>query len=219
MTEAEWLACRDSHPMWVFLRGKLTSRQQRLLYCGCCRQVWHLLVDDRSRRAVDAAERFADGLIKGGTLRKYYLQANYALQRVEADDDPTPPLKVHATAFAMCTTNPHPGPVMWYDDEMQKLQDAQEAYLLRDIFGNPFRPVTIDPTWRSWNNGTTVQLAQTIYDERDLPSGHLDAGRLAILGDALEDDGCTNADILTHCRQPGEHVRGCWALDLVLNKQ
>lgn len=91
--------------------------------------------------------------------------------------------------------------------------------LLRDIFGNPFRPVTIDPVWRTWNNGTVVKLSQAIYDERELPSGHLDAGRLAILADALEDAGCTNTDILDHCRSPGLHVRGCWVVDLLLGKE
>jgi hypothetical protein len=55
-------------------------------------------------------------------------------------------------------------------------------------------------------------LAQVIYDERrfaDLP----------ILADALEEAGCTNTDILDHCRLPGEHVRGCWVVDLILRKE
>jgi hypothetical protein len=229
MTEGEWLDCTDPHAMFVFLdrygkdrkmRLAQTSRKWRLLCCGCCRQVWHLLVEDDSRGAVDAAERFADGFIKKSSLKKHYLQANWVLQRVEADDV-TPLLKVMAAAMVMCTA--HPGAcncdVEWYDDEMNEVQRAQKAHFLRDIIGNPFRPVTIAPTWLSWNNGTTVLLAQAIYNERELPSGHLDVGRLAILGDALEDAGCDNADILDHCRQPGEHVRGCWVVDLLLGKQ
>lgn len=88
--------------------------------------------------------------------------------------------------------------------------------LLRDIFGS--RPVAIAPAWRAWNDGTVVKLAQAIYEERELPSGHLDAGRLAILADALEDAGCQSADILGHCRSPGPHVRGCWVIDLLLGK-
>lgn len=55
-----------------------------------------------------------------------------------------------------------------------------------------------------------------VPDERQLPSGHLDAGRLAILADALEEGGGANADILSHCRSPGPHVRGCWVVDLIL---
>jgi hypothetical protein len=74
---------------------------------------------------------------------------------------------------------------------------------------NPFRPVTVDPAWQTSN---VTALAQPIYDERAFD-------RLSILADALEDAGCDNADILNHCRQPGEHVRGCWVVDLVLGKE
>ncbi|MBL8798934.1 MAG: hypothetical protein JNM56_33930 [Planctomycetia bacterium] len=80
--------------------------------------------------------------------------------------------------------------------------------MLRDIFGNPFHPVTINPAWRTL---TVISLAQAIYDERAFD-------RLPILADALEDAGCDSADILNHCRQPGEHVRGCWCVDLILSK-
>jgi hypothetical protein len=55
-------------------------------------------------------------------------------------------------------------------------------------------------------------LAQSIYTDRAFD-------RMPILADALEDAGCDNADILNHCRQPGEHVRGCWAVDLILGKK
>jgi hypothetical protein len=92
---------------------------------------------------------------------------------------------------------------------------AVHLWLLRDIFGNSFRPVAIDPAWQM---STVAQLAQAAYDERELPSGHLDPARLAVLADALEVAGCTNADILAHLREPGPHVRGCWAVDLVLGK-
>jgi hypothetical protein len=83
-----------------------------------------------------------------------------------------------------------------------------EATLLRCILGNPFRPVVINPAWETSN---VTALAQSIYDDRAFD-------RLPILADALEDAGCDNADILNHCRQPGEHVRGCWVVDLVLGK-
>ena len=66
-----------------------------------------------------------------------------------------------------------------------------------------------DPRWRTSN---VTALAQAIYDDRAFD-------RLPILADALEDAGCTDADILNHCRQPGEHVRGCWVVDLVLGKE
>jgi hypothetical protein len=93
-----------------------------------------------------------------------------------------------------------------------------QAALLRDLFGNPFRPVSLAPAWLTWHDGTVPKLAQTIYDDRDLPSGHLDRSRLAVLADALEDAGCDDTDILSHCRSDGPHVRGCWVVDLLLGK-
>ncbi|MBL8795551.1 MAG: hypothetical protein JNM56_16720 [Planctomycetia bacterium] len=80
--------------------------------------------------------------------------------------------------------------------------------MLKDIFGNPFRPVAFNSAWRT---ATVVSFAQGIYAERAFD-------RLPILADALEDAGCDNADILKHCREPGEHVRGCWCVDLLLGK-
>jgi hypothetical protein len=94
-----------------------------------------------------------------------------------------------------------------------------QAAALRDIFGNPFRhPPAIDPAWLAWQGGTVAQLAQAAYTERTLPEGTLDPTRLALVADALEDAGCTDAELLGHLRGPGPHVRGCWALDLVLGK-
>jgi len=87
--------------------------------------------------------------------------------------------------------------------------------LLRDIFGNPVRPVVLDPAWRT---PTVLALAQAAYIERTFPSGTLDVARLAVLADALEDAGCDNADILSHLRGPGPHVRGCWVVDLLTER-
>jgi hypothetical protein len=96
---------------------------------------------------------------------------------------------------------------------------AIQASFLRDIFGSPFRPAIISPSVLAWNDGLVLRLAQTAYDERQLPAGTLDNSRLAILADALEEAGCTDADILGHLRSPGPHVRGCWAVDLLLDKE
>jgi hypothetical protein len=84
----------------------------------------------------------------------------------------------------------------------------KQSNLIRDIFGNPFRSVALNSAWQT---STVTGLAQAIYTDRAFD-------RLPILADALEDAGCDNADILNHCRQPGEHVRGCWVVDLILGK-
>jgi hypothetical protein len=67
----------------------------------------------------------------------------------------------------------------------------------------------MDPYWRK---PTVSSLAQAIYTEKNFD-------RMPMLADALEDAGCSNAAILTHCRQPGEHVRGCWVVDLLIGKE
>jgi hypothetical protein len=89
---------------------------------------------------------------------------------------------------------------------------SQEAVLLHDIIGDPFRPVTIRPDWLAWDDGRVLSLARTIYDQRTFDL-------LPVLADALEDAGCDNAEVLGHCRRDGEHMRGCWVVDLLLGKE
>src|SRR5262249_11257141 len=84
---------------------------------------------------------------------------------------------------------------------------ARQADLLREIFGNPHRPVTVNPAWLAWNGGAVLKVARAIYDGSKLED-------LPVLADALEEAGCTDAEILAHCRRKGGHVRGCWVLDL-----
>jgi hypothetical protein len=87
-------------------------------------------------------------------------------------------------------------------------ESIAQAALLRCIFGMvPFRAVPI-----VHSSSTVTAVAQTIYDDRAFD-------RLPILADALEDAGCTNQDILAHCRRGDEHVRGCWVVDLLLGKE
>lgn len=105
------------------------------------------------------------------------------------------------------------------DHLVAEAESKHQLFLIREVFGNPFKPVTIEQAWRSWNDGTVVKLAQALYEEREIPSGYLDVGRLAILADALEEAGCANDNILSHCRGPGPHVRGCWVVDLLLRKE
>jgi hypothetical protein len=86
---------------------------------------------------------------------------------------------------------------------------AQHAATVRELFGNPFRPATFDPAWRT---STAVALARGMYESRDF-------GAMPILADALQDAGCDDEDILDHCRDATQvHVRGCWVVDLVLSK-
>jgi hypothetical protein len=93
-------------------------------------------------------------------------------------------------------------------------QRVTQVALLRDIFGPlPFRPVTVHSQILAWNDRLVPRLAQAIYDERRW-------GDMPLLGDALLDAGCDSEDMLSHAREQGSvHVRGCWLLDLLLNKE
>jgi hypothetical protein len=89
-------------------------------------------------------------------------------------------------------------------------QTAAFTRLLRDIVGNPFRPIAFSPLWRT---DTAVTLARQMYESRDFAA-------MPILADAIQDAGCANEDLLTHCRDTAlTHVRGCWVVDLVLGKR
>jgi hypothetical protein len=99
------------------------------------------------------------------------------------------------------------GEATW--DRITAVARVQVAGVVRDVLGNPFRVPVIDPTWLTWDNGTIANLARGIYDERDFE-------RMPILGDALEEAGCTDEHLLGHCHAGGTHVRGCWVLDLLL---
>jgi hypothetical protein len=90
-------------------------------------------------------------------------------------------------------------------------EHINQTVLLREIIGNPFKGFVIDVSWLCWRTNTVPKLAQAIYDDRAFD-------RLPILADALEEAGCDNTDMLDHCRRPGEHVRGCWVVDLLLGK-
>jgi hypothetical protein len=93
------------------------------------------------------------------------------------------------------------------DEAAFRAERAAQCALLRCLFGNPFRPVAFGPAWRT---PTTTAIARSIYEERRF-------GELPVLTDALE-AGCTDAEVLGHCRSGGEHAKGCWVVDLILSK-
>jgi hypothetical protein len=229
MTESEWLACTDPTPMLEFLRGKGSGRKSRLFSIACVRRVWDS-PKERQRRMLEVAEEYADGLVPREAIQEVPLDEDE--QRREEEDrarwgfkyweGPDP----DETVVRVLAADP-PEP-----EEASRAMRTQEQYrhnvshrawadiaanaqcqLLRDIFGSLlFRPVTVDPCWLTRNEGAVRRVARGIYDERDFD-------RLPILADALEDAGCANADMLIHCRGGGEHVRGCWVIDLLLGKE
>ena len=136
------------------------------------------------------------------------------LASIDQGAEPTAPGSDTAKGSAQASGNGH-----WFGTlstmtaaEARTAERVGQVRLLSEVFGNPFRPPSLPPHLLAWNDGTVPRLARAIYDERAFD-------RLPILADALEDAGCTNADLLSHLRGPGPHVRGCWALDLLLGKE
>jgi hypothetical protein len=230
MTEAKWLKDRFVASMLYCLRdcGMSSDRKLRLFAVACCRRVWHLLEDERSRKAVEVGERHADGLASAEELDRADRDAMRALDeistargydvRVVLRKAPFTfprgaPAAIRWACSAAWTATEEAERAAWTAEGVANGKElAANCDLLRCIFGNPFHPQpTLNPSILGWNNGTMVKLARAIYDERAFD-------RLPILADALEDAGCDNAAILAHCRQPGEHVRGCWVVDLLLGK-
>jgi hypothetical protein len=245
MTEAEWMACTDPRPMLEFLQGKASERKLRLFAVACWRRVWLLIGDERARIAVEVAERYADDLATDAereaarracarTLvfwqdkpvqcwRPMQMDRPRIAQRVFIDCIAA---KWETASFARVGAIVVDGagqmaacpPGQDYDPVKWQVESQEQCKLLRDIFGNPFRPVTLDPAVLAWNDSTVVRLAQAAYDERQMPEGLFDNSRLAVLADALEEAGCQDLDILSHCRSGGEDIRGCWVIDLLLGK-
>jgi hypothetical protein len=225
VTEVDWLTSVDPKPMLEFLRGRASVRQLRLFACACCRRIWHQLTDERSRTLLEDAEASADGLVDWKKLAEDWKRHDAADKEYE----------IFGTWFAVCFA-PAGGitdaiaaareaadaagyaPTLDFDDDdaagvihavISRAERLAQVELLHDIFGNPFRPASFDPSWRT---PAVTALARGIYEERrseDLP----------VLADALEEAGCTDATLLGHCRQLGEHVRGCWVVDLALEKR
>jgi hypothetical protein len=215
MTEAEWLACRDPDVMLEFLYGEASGRHQsqpsrrkvRLFACACCRRAWSSIPDERSRRAVEVAERYADRRATRRDLALAFLAAKAVNQNGNAGFAAMAAAALSGSPARAAVQAALAGDVRRWDAER-----AAQATLVRDIFGNPFHPLPVlDPEWLAWDGGAIAQFARAIYEEAAFD-------HLPVLADALEKAGCTNADILGHLHRPGPHVRGCCLVDALLAK-
>jgi hypothetical protein len=225
MTEQEWAACTDPMRMLAFIREKASDRKLRQFAFACCRRIWHLLTDARSRAAVETAERYADGHVNPGVLRTAWLAACEAAETTPPASGPLEGRRAPILAAEAAAATAHrtrgcargaAGRVFstvyygegLYDEARRAAERAAHLALVRCVFNNPFRPVAAAPAWLTT---TVVALAQAVYDDRVFDY-------LPVLADALEDAGCTDEAILSHCRDQGPHVRGCWVVDLILGK-
>jgi hypothetical protein len=234
ITETDWLTRNDLvMPSADFVVPHVSDRKLRLFAVACCGLVESQFTDDRSKHALSVAERHADGVADDAELQAAYEAAEQvasALQSSIREQGGDPNKDSHCLAawavFNACDRPLRPQ----YDDNyygaggsaldfvLMQTGDALDAThphrqrmmpLLREVIGNPFHPVTFEAAWRT---SIVLALAQVAYDRRDF-------GSLPVLADALEDAGCDCRELLDHLRAAGPHVRGCWALDLVLSKE
>jgi len=220
----------------------VSDRKLRLFVCAFFRGHWQQFIEERDRRAIAVAEAHADGLAGEWELRAALEAVRQREPLGAREDRPPPaywatsaclyppgtvgdpfdypkpnPLQaVLSVAYAIAhDTVPAPGNSEAKMSEWQAVLDAEcqkAAMLLREVIGNPFRSLAVEPPWLAWDRGVISEVARSIYEENRFED-------LLILADALEDAGCMNADILDHCRGPGPHVRGCWVVDLILGKE
>jgi hypothetical protein len=178
---------------------------------------------ERSRQAVAVAERYAEGSAGDEELRLAYSAAAAAADALEDEalDAADAATASAAQDWATCALRAAVGAVEAADlaHGAGDAERAAQAGLLREVFGNPFRPPPrLARPLLTWHGGAVPKLAQAIYEERSLPSGHLDAARLAVLADMLEEAGSTDAVLLGHLRSARPHSRGCFAVDAVLRR-
>jgi len=237
VTEAEWLDSSDLRFLKQCLFRKfdhISERKMRLFGCACCRRISPMLVDDRSQRAVDVAESFADGSLSRKELTAARQDAFEAFREIQrAGAGPGLAMAARAAAQTIVPNGIQAGRLgadyaaqatataryygtgsakkqsiaVWY--QQIEVEQRKQVPLLRDVFGNPFRPTKLDPTCLTWRQGAILALARSIAE-------HLDFDVMPSLAGMLEESGCTATELLRHCREPAIHVRGCWALDCIL---
>jgi hypothetical protein len=216
MSQDDWTVAEEPVALLKMVEPIASDRKMRMLACGCCRLIWDDLSLEPVRAVVEMSEKYADGLVSADDLNESHNRAvitfvNTLHEQVRLlTEDPAEFTRFQKAARVNDCC--HVGKLS--SEKVSDLLSAQGvkergSELLREIFGNPFRPVSFDPAWRT---STAVALAQQMYDGRDF-------SLMPIPGDALQDAGCEHADILDHCRSAGPHVRGCWVVDLVLGKE
>jgi hypothetical protein len=228
MTESEWTNASDPHGMLEYV-GKSNSgseRKRRLFACACVRRLWPYL-EEGSRKAVEMAELFADGLASEAELDAAELDAEEVARLARQaltwppDESTQEAVKqsiyraeaAEGTAFRNLVLEFTAGSVLLAVGNLKSAEERYQCSMLRCIFGAlPYCPqVTLD------HSRLVMNLAQAAYENRR-PDGALESDRLAILADAFEDSSLADEAILLHLRSEGPHYRGCHVLDAILGK-
>lgn len=215
MRDREQQSCQNFHQLLDVVATRSSERKRRLLAAALCRYIWPFITDDACRTAVEVVEQYADGFASAKGLEQAYAASSHATtagNKAAVSAVGTPFRLSRVGMVATCALD---AVVIFARQSSFEEEDEAHRRLLLDIFDVALSPIS--PT-TMWLNHTVRACAVAAYEMRELPSGHLDPARLAVLADALEETGCSDAFLLGHLRGPGPHVRGCWALDLVLGK-
>jgi hypothetical protein len=207
VTEADWLACTDPARMLMHLCNLHSSaRKLRLFACACVGPDLYSLLEP-SKNAVLVAERFADGQ---ATEQELNDAANEAW--AAADDSLADPI----FAAACCAEKDAPQAAL---KTAKYVSVTLQCRMLHDLFGpTPFRTPEIGPAWRSWKNGEVVRLASRFYDAKTFTWTESRWDIMEQIADLLEQAGCKDEALLTHCKTTNRHSKGCWVIDLLLGK-
>jgi hypothetical protein len=221
MIRSEWEEVGNPHLMLGCLRNVATDRKLRLFGIACWLESKQTLAPD-ARKALGTVEQYADGLLGAEDLWSAFGRLpdvpgrRLAVPRSLDVDDAR-----RVSRWTICPTEalPEPRGGMWYYvPRLDGYHSEQLAHgrLLQCLFGEPWRRVRFAPTWRTPD---ACSLAEAALERRDPSTGHLDPVRMALLGDALEDAGCSDRAVLEHCRAGGPHVYGCWVVDRILGQE
>jgi hypothetical protein len=206
MTEHEWLTDdADWGRHLQFVEPQLGARRSRLLAVAFCHTRLPDFDDTGFRAALKTISRYADGDATRDELEAARVWAR--TEAVKANDKSFTARGDFAWAVGFAAQTPvSPSRIGTVID--RGTDGPALLGLLRDVVGNPFRPVVFDPSWRT---ETVLALARQMYESREFSA-------MPILADALMDAGCDADDVLNHCRDSFLHVRGCWVLDGVLGR-
>jgi hypothetical protein len=218
MTEQEWLETSDPADLLRSSLFRPNARRFRLFVVYCCQQDSEAFPHPRDRRVIQIAEQLADG--QAGEADRVSAEQILFEMRADLEVDVECafliPLCLVARELdaedALSCARDMALRAEFMDGRFKGMEVEmyhEQAVIIRDLFGNPFRLVAFDPRWRT---SDVLGLARAIYEDRAFD-------RMPILADALMDAGCADDQVLAHCRGDGPHVRGCWVVDLVLGKE
>lgn len=227
--ESDWINCTDPSALLKYIRPNASRRKLRLFAVGCCRRVQHLVIDE-AKDAINLAERYADGEVEE-SVRRITRGNAYMFDWVHPPAFPYEEIAhargcakqsvcfvlarkgieaaLNSSYYALFAATQYSRNIGIESDLADQTEQKYQCDILRDIFRNPFRELAFDPLWRT---PEVINLAMSIYKNQSYEC-------MPELREALMSAGCGEEAIIQHCQKDVLHVRGCWLIDLILEKK